>query len=313
MAIPDFQRLMLPLMELVADGSECLFRDAVSRLADQFGLTEDERAQRIPSGLAPVFSNRVGWARTHFKHAELIESPRRGMFRITADGRALLARKPAAIDMKTLDGFAAYRAYRNKSKVPSDSVDDDRTEPASAPMTGPAQSEVTPDEAIDAAYKRYKAEIELEVLDRVKSVTPARFEEIVVELLVAMGYGGTRADAGRAIGRSGDGGIDGVINEDRLGLDVIYVQAKRWEGTVGRPEIQKFAGALHGQQATKGVFITTSAFSREAHEFARGIALKIILIDGERLAALMVEHDVGVARVGAYVLKRLDNDYFDPA
>ena len=150
-------------------------------------------------------------------------------------------------------------------------------------------------------------------MDRVKGVSPSFFERLVIDLLVAMGYGGTRADAGRAIGKSGDGGIDGIINEDRLGLDVIYVQAKRWEGTVSRPEIQKFAGALQGQRATKGVFITTSNFTREAREFAGSIASKIILIDGERLAALMVEHDVGVARIGSYVLKRLDNDYFDPA
>jgi len=311
MAIPDFQTLMLPLLQLAGDGSEWLFRDAVTRLADEFALTEDERVQRIPSGLAPVFANRVGWARTHLKHAELIESPRRGMFQITASGSALLARKPAKIDMKMLDGIDVYRAYRSKAKSQSESGE--ATAAQALPTSVTATAEMPPDEAIDSAYKRYKAEIELELLDRLRAVAPARFEEVVVDLLVAMGYGGTHADAGRAIGKSGDGGIDGIINEDRLGLDVIYVQAKRWEGTVGRPEIQKFAGALQGQRATKGVFITTSTFTREARDFAGSITAKIILIDGERLAALMVEHDVGVARVGSYVLKRLDNDYFDPA
>lgn len=311
MAIPDFQTLMQPLLQLAGDGSEWLFRDAVTRLADDFGLSEEERTQRIPSGLAPVFANRVGWARTHLKHAELIESPRRGMFKITSSGRDLLARKPPKIDMKVLDSYDVYRAYRSKAKSQSDSGEADALPQTTTAAN--ATTDVPPDEAIDAAYKRYKAEIELELLERLKTVTPARFEEVVVDLLVAMGYGGSHADAGRAIGKSGDGGIDGIINEDRLGLDVIYVQAKRWKDTVHSPEVQKFAGALQGKRASKGVFITTSQFSTGAQRYVESINSKIILIDGERLAALMVEHDVGVARVGSYVLKRLDNDYFDPA
>lgn len=316
MAIPDYQSLMLPLLSTIADGKDHVFREAVDRLADQFALTETERAELLPSGFYPVFASRVGWARTYMSKAGLIEAPKRGVLRISADGLALLAKKPERIDNKTLERYPTFVTFKQKSKDGSGSeVAVTGSSKANLPVTSMAEavSELTPLEAIDAAYKRYRAEIESEMLDRLKTVHPAQFEEIVVELLVAMGYGGTRADAGRAIGKSGDGGIDGVINEDRLGLDVIYVQAKRWEGTVGRPEIQKFAGALHGQRASKGVFITTSSYSREAIDFASNIALKIILIDGERLAALMVEHDVGVARVGSYVLKRLDNDYFDPA
>lgn len=316
MAIPDYQTLMLPLLTTISGGGDHVFRDAVDRLADQFSLSEDERAELLPSGFYPVFANRVGWARTYMLKAGLIEAPKRGILRVSSDGQALLATKPDRVDNKTLERYPSFIAFRQRSKDNRSSSDGSAGTPptASRSLSMPeAISDLTPLEAIDAAYKRYRAEIESEMLDRLKTVHPAQFEEIVVALLVAMGYGGTRADAGRAIGKSGDGGIDGVINEDRLGLDVIYVQAKRWEGTVGRPEIQKFAGALHGQRASKGVFITTSSYSREAIDFASNIALKIILIDGERLASLMVEHDVGVARVGSYVLKRLDNDYFEPA
>lgn len=316
MAIPDYQSLMLPLLNTIADGNDHVFREAVDRLADQFKLTQDERAELLPSGFYPVFANRVGWARTYMSKAGLIETPKRGTLRISSDGLLLLTTKPNRIDNKTLERYPSFIAFKQKAK---DNKSGDEAATGSSPAgmqllpAVEAVADLTPLEAIDGAYKRYRAEIESEMLDRLKSVHPTQFEEIVVELLVAMGYGGTRADAGRAIGKSGDGGIDGIINEDRLGLDVIYVQAKRWEGSVGRPEIQKFTGALHGQQASKGVFITTSTFTRDARDFTRGISLKIILIDGERLASLMVEHDVGVARIGSYVLKRLDNDYFDPA
>lgn len=316
MAIPDYQTLMLPLLSTISDGNDHVFRETVDRLADQFELSEEERAELLPSGFYPVFANRVGWARTYMSKAGLIDAPKRGMLRISSDGLSLLATRPNRIDNKMLESYPSFIAFKQKAK---DNKSGDEAATGSSPASLQslpaleAAADLTPLEAIDAAYKRYRAEIESEMLDRLKSVHPAQFEEIVVDLLVAMGYGGSRADAGRAIGRSGDGGIDGIINEDRLGLDVIYVQAKRWDGTVGRPEIQKFAGALHGQRAGKGVFITTSTFTREARDFGNSIALKIILIDGERLAALMVEHDVGVARVGSYILKRLDNDYFDPA
>ena len=310
MAIPDYQTLMLPLLTLAGDGKDHVFREAVAGLADQFSLSEDERAALLPSGFYPVFASRVGWARAYMKQAGLIEGPKRGVLRISKAGLDLLATKPARIDNKTLEKYPSFLEFKARGK---DSVVADALVVEQLPIRSDPLPEQTPEEAMASAHKRLRQGLEEELLDRVKGVSPSFFERLVIDLLVAMGYGGTRADAGRAIGKSGDGGIDGIINEDRLGLDVIYVQAKRWEGTVSRPEIQKFAGALQGQRATKGVFITTSNFTREAREFAGSIASKIILIDGERLAALMVEHDVGVARIGSYVLKRLDNDYFDPA
>lgn len=321
MAIPDYQTLMLPLLKLASDGQLHAVRDSVNHLADQFALTEDERQKLIPSG-SELFAGRVGWARTYLKQAGLLAAPRRGTFKITDVGSALLATHPQRIDNKTLLQYPAFVRFTTKAKDASDEAGSATSPPVStSAIPGSinesprffAATEQTPEEAMASADRRLRETLEAEVLERIKQVSPAFFERLVIDVLVAMGYGGTRADAGRAIGKSGDGGIDGIINEDRLGLDVIYVQAKRWEGTVGRPEIQKFAGALQGQRATKGVFITTSTFTREAREFAGSIASKIILIDGERLAALMVEQDVGVARVGSYVLKRLDNDYFDPA
>ncbi|MCX7072817.1 MAG: restriction endonuclease [Gammaproteobacteria bacterium] len=321
MAIPDYQTLMLPLLKLASDGQLHAVRDSVNRLADQFELTEDERQLLFASG-SELFAGRVGWARTYLKQAGLLAAPRRGTFKITDVGSALLATDPQRIDNRTLLQYSSFVRFITRAKDASDETGAAASPPLSpAAMPGPinestrffAATEQTPEEAIASADRHLRESLEAEVLDRIKQVSPAFFERLVIDVLVTMGYGGTRADAGRAIGKSGDGGIDGIINEDRLGLDVIYVQAKRWEGTVGRPEIQKFAGALQGQRATKGVFITTSTFTREARDFAGSIALKIILIDGERLAALMVEHDVGVARIGSYVLKRLDNDYFDPA
>lgn len=321
MAIPDYQTLMLPLLKLASDGQLHAVRDSVNHLADQFALTEDERQMLFASG-SELFAGRVGWARTYLKQAGLLAAPRRGTFKITDVGSALLATNPQRIDNKTLLQYPSFVQFTTRAKDVSDETGAATSPPLSpAALSGPinesprlfAATEQTPEEAMASADRRLRESLEAEVLERVKQVSPAFFERLVIDVLVAMGYGGTRADAGRAIGKSGDGGIDGIINEDRLGLDVIYVQAKRWDGTVGRPEIQKFAGALQGQRATKGVFITTSTFTREAREFAGSIASKIILLDGERLAALMVEHDVGVARIGSYVLKRLDNDYFDPA
>lgn len=221
-------------------------------------------------------------------------------------GVELLATKPARIDNKILERYDAFREFKQRGR---DSSTDESVRTLEIPE--PSANELTPEESMEAAYKRLRSSLESELLDRIKTVSPSFFERLVVDLLVAMGYGGSRSDAGRAIGKSGDGGIDGIINEDRLGLDVIYLQAKRWEGTVGRPEIQKFAGALQGQRASKGVFITTSSFTKDAIEYANVITSKIILIDGERLASLMIEHDVAVGRVGSYVLKRIDNDYFD--
>jgi restriction system protein len=302
MSIPDFQSVMLPLLALASDGDEHLPREAADVLAKHFALSDTERAELLPSGMQPVFNNRIGWARTFLKQAGLLDSPRRGVFKITDDGKKLLAEKPTRIDMKLLERYESYRAFRLRGKRAN----------ASATVVEELPSE-TPEDAMAAAYQRLRAELESELLEQVMAASPAFFEKLVVDLLLAMGYGGSRRDAGRAIGQSGDGGIDGVINEDRLGLDVIYLQAKRWEGTVGRPEIQKFAGALQGQRAAKGVFITTSTFSKDAVEYANRIPTKIILLDGDTLVSYMFDYGVGVSRTGGYEIKRLDTDYFDPA
>ncbi len=305
MSIPDYQTLMLPLLRLSADGSEHGFREAIEALAREFRLSDDERAELLPSGTQPVFDNRVGWAKSYLKQAGLVESPKRGLFKITKDGSGLLARNPSAIDLSTLQQYEAFRAFRSRRRD---------TLSATPTLSGEGLdsiSESTPEEQFALAFQRLRQGLELELLEQIKSSSPAFFERIVIDLLVRMGYGGSRRDAGRAIGRSGDGGIDGIIKEDKLGLDVIYIQAKRWEGTVGRPEIQKFAGALQGHRASKGVFITTSSYTREAREFSGMINTKIILVDGMELTNLMIDHNVGVSVVGTYDVKRIDTDYFE--
>jgi restriction system protein len=301
---------MLPVLRLAADGQEHRFRDVVEELATEFQLTDEERNTLIPSGTAPLFDNRVGWARTYLKQAGTIESRKRGYFKITERGKELLAEKPSQINNATLKQYPEFVAFmlRKSEQTPAGAS------PASTPRiqsVEPESNDSTPEELLAQAYQRLRNNLEKELLDQVKLSTPAFFERLVIDLLVAMGYGGSRQDAGRAIGRSGDGGIDGIIKEDKLGLDLIFVQAKRWEGTVGRPEIQKFAGALQGQRANKGVFITTSDFSREAEEFASVIPSKIILVSGEQLARLMVDHNVGVSPVSRYELKKIDSDYFE--
>lgn len=310
MPIPDYQTLMLPLLRLAADGEEHRFRDVVEELATEFQLTDEERNALLPSGTAPLFDNRVGWARTYLKQAGAIESRKRGYFSITERGKKLLAEKPSQINNATLKQYPEFVAFMLR-KSEQTSASPSPTLTPGVQSVEPESNDSTPEELLVQAYQRLRNSLEKELLDQVKSSTPAFFERLVIDLLVAMGYGGSRQDAGRAIGRTGDGGIDGIIKEDKLGLDLIFVQAKRWEGTVGRPEIQKFAGALQGQRATKGVFITTSDFSREAEDFASVISSKIILVSGEELARLMVDHNVGVSPVSRYELKKIDSDYFE--
>ncbi len=294
---------MLPLLRYAGDGKEHSFREVVEHLANEFSLTDTERAELLPSGRALLFSNRVGWARTYLKYANLIEPIKRGYFHITPAGKALLAKNPARVDMKTLAQYEAYRTWRAEDKS---AYSADATTP---PIAKP--EEQTPEDAMASAYASVRKALETELLEQIKASNPAFFERLVVDLIVAMGYGGSHKDAGRAIGKSGDGGIDGIINEDKLGLDVIYLQAKRWDNTVGRPEIQKFAGALQGQRANKGIFITTSNFSRDAIDYANVIATKIILIDGDKLTSLMFDHNVAVTRTGLYEIKKIDSDYFE--
>lgn len=303
-AIPDYQTLMLPVLKLAADGAEHKFSHAVELLAEEFSLSTEERNELLPSGSQAVFNNRVGWARSYLKQAGLLSSPKRGFFTITPKGAALLAKNPERVDISLLEQYPEFLEFRNRKKDKGENEKPEETSAVSA-------SSQTPEDALASAYSTLRKDLESEILSSVKEASPSFFERLVVDLLVRMGYGGNRQDAGKALGKSGDGGIDGIINEDRLGLDVIFIQAKRWESTVGRPEIQKFAGALQGQRARKGVFITTSSFTKEAQEYASLIESKIILIDGDHLSRLMAEHNIGVSTVGQYEVKKLDSDYFN--
>jgi restriction system protein len=302
MAIPDYQTCMLHLLRLASDGTEHTLKDAVPALAGTFQLTDAERTELLPSGQQTIFNNRVGWATTYLKKAGLLGAPRRGVFIITDRGKSVLAQNPSKIDLKLLEQFPEFLAFKAKSKTLSEA---DHVQ-----STALATIE-TPLESLEVAYEKIRGQLKGELLDRLNGEAPAVFERIVIELLVKMGYGGSRADAAQAIGKSGDEGLDGIIKEDRLGLDIIYVQAKRWAATVGRPEIQKFAGALHGQHANKGIFITTSDFSRDANDYVSKIGSKIVLIDGSKLAELMVEFGVGVATDATYTVNRIDNDFFE--
>jgi restriction system protein len=261
---------MLPVLKLAADGAEHKFSHAVELLVEEFSLSTEERNELLPSGSQAVFNNRVGWARSYLKQAGLLSSPKRGFFTITPKGAALLAKNPERVDISILEQYPEFLEFRNRKKDKGENEKPEETSAVSA-------SSQTPEDALASAYSTLRKDLESEILSSVKEASPSFFERLVVDLLVRMGYGGNRQDAGKALGKSGDGGIDGIINEDRLGLDVIFIQAKRWEGMVGRPEIQKFAGALQGQRARKGVFITTSSFTKEAQEYASLIESKIIL------------------------------------
>lgn len=300
MPIPDFQSLMVPILRFYADGKDHANQETSDALAAELGLSEAERAQLLPSGRQTIFTNRVAWAKSHFKQAGLLESPVRGVYRITDRGRTVLAQNLERIDLKFLDQFPGHKEFRSPAKKVL----------AAQPSPDGESNAMTPEEHIALGYQQIRDDLAATLLQRVKECTPAFFEQLVVDLLVAMGYGGSLRDAGQAVGKSGDGGIDGIIKEDRLGLDVIYIQAKKWEGSVGRPEIQKFAGALQGQRAKKGIFITTSSFTKDARDFAAAIESKLVLVDGEDLAEYMIDHGIGVAEVGSYVVKRLDSDYF---
>ena len=296
--IPEYQSFMLPLMRLASNGEEHSMREAYEVLADEFALTDAELKELLPSGRQTTFENRVGWAKTYLKKAGLLDAPRRSHFKITERGRNVLAQNPPRIDRQFLMQYPEFVEFHRPRPSHEGKTADEE------------EGDQTPEEGIETAYQRVREQLSQELLQAVKSCSPAFFERLVVDLLVKMGYGGTRRDAGQAIGRSGDGGIDGIIKEDRLGLDIVYIQAKRWDNTVGRPQIQQFAGALQGQQARKGVFITTSAFSQTAHDYVSRLDTKIVLIGGKTLAQLMMDYDIGVATVATYALKRIDSDYF---
>ncbi len=300
MAIPDFQTIMRPLLQLASDGKQHSNREARETLARTFKLNDEERNALLPSGRQGIFVNRVAWAKAYLQQAGLLDTPERGHFKITDRGHEALKDAPERITISFLQKFPEFAAFRSPTKKPKAS----QTEPN-------IEEERTPEETLEAAHLRLRADLAAELLGRVKTSSPRFFEHLVVELLLKMGYGGSREEAGEAVGGAGDEGIDGVISEDRLGLDTIYLQAKRWEGTVGRPEIQKFVGALHGKRARKGVFITTGLFSTDARDYVKNIDPKVVLIDGRQLAELMIDFNVGVDSVISYQVKRITLDYFD--
>ena len=299
MAIPGFQDVMLPLLKYAADGHEHAMGEAVQALAAEFHLTPDELADPLPSGRQLRFANRVYWSGTYLRKTKLLEAAGRGRIRITQRGLETLSKKPKRVDLAYLAQFPELEEFRSAgsgkaAKVTSVQLPDDQT----------------PEEAMEQIHQSITESLRDDLLARIKAAPPAFFEQFVVDLLVAMGYGGSRSDAGEAVGQSGDGGIDGIIKEDALGLDAVYVQAKRWEGTVGRPIVQAFAGSLEGARARKGVLLTTSNFSADAKEYVRHIEKRIVLIDGDQLTRLLVQHGVGVTERARYSIYRLDEEYF---
>lgn len=281
------------------DGREYSLREAIENLSSHFRLSEEKKQEMLPSGRQPTFDNRVGWARTYLKKAGLLKSTRRGYFQITAKGQSVLNENPSRINVKFLEKFPEFIEFKNLKRDSSETSDEVIQE-----------DEKTPEENLETIIQGLSQELASEILENIKTCSPSFFEKLVIDVLVKMGYGGTRKDASKIVGRSGDGGIDGTINEDRLGLDIIYVQAKRWENPVGRPEVQKFAGALQGFRAKKGIFITSSTFTAEARDFVSRIDSKIILIDGHTLARYMIEYGVGVSTREIYEVKKIDIDYF---
>lgn len=303
MPVPAFQKLFLPILAYIADGKEHNKQDVAEHLAQQLQLSSEELSELLPSGKQTKFLNRIAWTRTYFGKALLVEATARGKFRITQRGRELLAMNPATLNVKDLKKYPEFQTFHQ-------GVNDDTQEEATGTVQTVATDE-TPEEQLESRYQALRKELAGLLLQQVLQASPAFFEQVVVDVLVAMGYGGSRADAGKAIGQSGDEGIDGVIKEDRLGLDLIYLQAKRWQNPVGRPHVQNFVGSLVGKSAHKGVMLTTSRFTDEARQFVKHLPQKVVLIDGEELAELMIEFNVGVNPTTTYTVKKLDTDYFE--
>lgn len=307
MPIPDYQGLMLPVLRVSAQGATHV-ADCIDKLSQEFSLTEEEQKHPMPTGKQSLFGSRVQWAVTYLAHARLIRRPRRGYFAITERGEGLLSKAPERIDNKFLAQYEEFNDWIRRNQQ--------GREAKSSILQGQNVLEAlpfeTPIERVEGNFRELMATLQEDLLERMLQVTPAFFEALIVDLLVAMGYGGSRKEAGRAIGRSGDGGVDGVIDEDPLGLDVVYIQAKRYqpEVSVGRPAVQAFAGSLDGVGAMKGVLVTTSKFTQDARQYAERIQKRIVLIDGSELTRLMTKYNVGI-RIGmTYELKRIDEDYF---
>jgi restriction system protein len=299
MPVPDFQSFFKPLLDIASDGNEHSIGEVRNRIAQLMNITEGERAERLPSGTQTKFDNRVAWAKSYFIQARVLGSTRRAHFRITDRGKSLHQQGLQRIDVQVLNQYPEFVEFHTTERAQNNEEDRENL-----------RAIATPEETLQHAYHGIRNQLASDLIEHVKSNSPEFFERLVVELMVAMGYGGSIEDAGQAIGQIGDEGIDGIIKEDRLGLDVIYIQAKKWEGTVGRPEIQRFVGALHGKRAKKGVFITTGRFSDEAKLYVETIDPKVILIDFKALANYMIDFNLGVAPSTKYEIKRIDSDYF---
>lgn len=300
MAIPGFQEFMLPILRYCADGQEHNIQELADAMKTQFRISPEDEKLLIASGQQTILNNRVTWTRTYLIKAGLLEFTRRSYCHITDRGKQVLRTNPTFINTKYLYQFPEFKEFhtRRKEKVENEPAQEIR------------QEQSTPDERMEEAYQEIRDNLAQQLIAQVLQCQPAFFERLVVDLLVKMGYGGTSREAARAVGQTGDEGIDGVIDEDRLGLDAIYIQAKRWQGSVGRPEIQRFVGALMGRKARKGIFITTSSFSEEAQNYVKGIDYRIVLIDGKKLANFMIDFGIGVSDVTMYQVKRIDSDYF---
>lgn len=303
--IPDYQTIMLPLLKTMSDEKTHKLRELIEILAVHFQLSEDEKKELLPSGSQAIFDNRVGWAKFYLEKANLLKTEKRGSYHITDLGQNFLKSNPTELRTKDLEEFKAFKEFKQSINVKNEIDDTDQGNHENG------ESNKTPEEALEYAYQKLKNDLSRDLLDTIKNCSPAFFEKLVIDLLTKMGYGGSRKDAGKALGKSGDGGIDGIIKEDKLGLDTIFIQAKRWENAVPVREIRDFAGALLSKKARKGIFITTSSFPQSAYQFVNSIEHKIILIDGEGLTDLMFEFNVGLSTQSAYEVKKIDSDYFE--
>ena len=307
MAVPDFQSLMLPVLKAVSAGPISA-QDMRAKVADELTLSEDDLAELLPSGRQSTFANRTAWANVFLQRADLIRIVRRGVYELTPEGAALLERRPERIDIRFLTQYPAFAEWRKRSEVDKEAGASDGIGPgiASPPVS------TNPEEQIEKSHKELTAAVEADLLDRLRTVSPVQFEQVIVDLLVAMGYGGGRPEMAKAIGRTGDNGVDGVVNEAKLGHDVVYMHAKRYASTtsVGVGEVRDFIGALEGHRATKGVFVTTSSFPKSAFDYVARVSKRVVLIDGEQLASLMVSHGVGVRVRARYEIRELDDEYF---
>lgn len=316
MAIPNYQTLMLPLLRTLRSGNPQHVREIASSLGREFQLTEEELNQLTPGGGSLQFHGRVSWAKTYMSQAGLVEQVSRGVYRISDKGKLAIAENPERIDNHFLMRYQGFRDFKNRSGTRGGRSDftnplNGKTDSLAADNGSNEDSIGDPGERLNAAYREIRAALATDLLDQVKQASPQFFEVLVIDLLLAMGYGGSREDAGQVVGKSGDGGIDGIIKEDRLGLDFVYVQAKRWADAVSRPTVQGFAGSLEGARARKGVLITTSHFTPGALDYVKQIEKRIVLIDGNQLADYMIDFGIGVTSVSTLHIRRIDQDYFE--